>query len=134
MKVLPRILIAGGGSGSGKTTVTCALLSLFIRRGLKVAAFKCGPDYIDPMFHREMLGANSSNLDLFILGEDTARRLLLENSRNSDIAVLEGVMGFYDGVGGNTTEASSWHLSQVSETPVLLVENCKGQSLTLAAR
>jgi cobyrinic acid a,c-diamide synthase len=126
-------MVAGGGSESGKTTITCALLSAFMRRGLKTAAFKCGPDYIDPMFHRETQGCHSANLDLFMLNEDTALRLLLENSAGRDIAVLEGVMGFYDGVGGNTMEASAWHLSSVTGTPVLLVENCKGQSLTAAA-
>lgn len=132
MMRLPRIMVSGGGSGSGKTTLTCALLAIFSRRGLKTAAFKCGPDYIDPMFHRETQGTPSSNLDLYMLGEDAVRSLLLENG--ADIAVLEGVMGFYDGVGGGTAEASSWHLSCLTETPVLLVEDCKGQSLTAAAR
>jgi cobyrinic acid a,c-diamide synthase len=127
-------MIAGGGSGSGKTTISCALLAIFMRRGLKTSAFKCGPDYIDPMFHREALGANSTNLDLFMLGEDAVQRILLENSRDSDIALLEGVMGFYDGAGGSTAKASAWDLSQVTSSPVLLVENCKGQSLTAAAR
>jgi cobyrinic acid a,c-diamide synthase len=108
-------------------------MAAFMRRGLKTAAFKCGPDYIDPMFHRETLGAHSVNLDLFMLGEDTALKLLIENSLNCDIAVLEGVMGFYDGLSGCSAEASSWHLSQAAETPVLLVENCEGQSLTIAA-
>jgi cobyrinic acid a,c-diamide synthase len=126
-------MIAGGGSESGKTTLTCALLEVFRRRGLKTAAFKCGPDYIDPMFHRETQGSHSSNLDLFMLDDDTALSLLAENSAGCDIAVLEGVMGFYDGVGGLTAEASAWHLSELTETPVILVENCKGRSLTAAA-
>jgi cobyrinic acid a,c-diamide synthase len=133
MKPPARIMIAGGGSGSGKTTVSCALMAAFMRRGLKTAAFKCGPDYIDPMFHRETLGTHSTNLDLFMLGEDGALKLLIENSLGCDIAVLEGVMGFYDGVGGGTTTASSRHLSEAAETPVLLVENCESQSLTIAA-
>jgi cobyrinic acid a,c-diamide synthase len=127
-------MVAGGGSESGKTTFTCALLAALRRRGLKTAAFKCGPDYIDPMFHRETQGSHSSNLDLFMLDDETALRLLLENSAGCDIAVLEGVMGFYDGVGGSTAEASAWHLSELTETPVVLVENCKGQSLTAAAK
>jgi cobyrinic acid a,c-diamide synthase len=127
-------MIAGGGSGSGKTTLSCALLALFARRGLKTSAFKCGPDYIDPMFHRETLNTHSANLDLFMMDEETVRRLLLENSVGRDIALIEGVMGFYDGVGGNTADASSWHLSEASGTPVLFVENCKGRSLTMAAQ
>jgi cobyrinic acid a,c-diamide synthase len=126
-------MVAGGGSNSGKTTLTCALLALFSRRGLATAAFKCGPDYIDPMFHRETQGARSSNLDLYILGPDTVLDLLLENSARADIAVLEGAMGFYDGVGGSDGEASAWHLSELTGTPVLLVEDCKGQALTVAA-
>lgn len=133
MTILPRIMVAGSGSESGKTTLTCALLAVFKRRGLKTAAFKCGPDYIDPMFHRETQGGHSSNLDLYMLDDDTALRLLLENSAGCDIAVLEGVMGFYDGVGGSTAEASAWRLSELTETPVILVENCKGASLTAAA-
>ena len=75
---LPRLLVAAPASGSGKTTVTCALLRAFQRRGLDPCAFKCGPDYIDPMFHREVLGLPSRNLDLFFSGEDQARALLAD--------------------------------------------------------
>lgn len=76
MRAIPRILIAGTGSGCGKTTVTCALLQALVNRNLRVRACKCGPDYIDPMFHRHIVGRSSSNLDLFLLGPDTVRRLL----------------------------------------------------------
>ena len=75
----PRLLLAGIGSGCGKTTVTTALLRALQRRGVPLAAFKCGPDYIDPMFHSRVIGAKSRNLDLFFLGEETTRRLLAEN-------------------------------------------------------
>ena len=95
----PRILIAGTGSGCGKTTVTCALLGALKARGLVVASFKCGPDYIDPMFHSEILGTPSRNLDLFLMGEKGVRYSLAENGKNADISVVEGVMGFYDGAG-----------------------------------
>jgi cobyrinic acid a,c-diamide synthase len=131
---LPRLCIAAGSSGSGKTTFTCGLLGALIRRGLKPASFKCGPDYIDPMFHREVTGAPSANLDLFFFNEGVMRYLLHENTRGRDIAVLEGVMGFYDGLGGSSTEGSTWHIAEASETPVLLVENCAAVSLTAAAR
>ena len=71
---IPRILIAAPGSGSGKTLLTCALLRLFQRKGIRAAAFKCGPDFIDPMFHKKVLGTPSRNLDLYLAGEDGVRR------------------------------------------------------------
>ena len=129
---LPRLLVAAPASGSGKTTVTCALLRAFQRRGLEPCAFKCGPDYIDPMFHREVLGLPSRNLDLFFSGEDQACALLSSAGRGHGVAVLEGVMGCYDGVGG-TERASSWHLAQATGTPILLVVRPQGAALTLAA-
>ncbi|GHV83067.1 cobyrinate a,c-diamide synthase [Spirochaetia bacterium] len=131
---VPRIMIAAESSGAGKTTFVCALLAAFKRRGIKARSFKCGPDYIDPMFHREALGTPSSNLDLFLMNTQITLELLAKNSSNADIAVLEGVMGFYDGLGGSSAEASAWHLSQETGTPVLLIVDCKGASLTAAAR
>jgi cobyrinic acid a,c-diamide synthase len=131
---LPRICIAAGASGSGKTTFACGLLGALIRRGLKPIAFKCGPDYIDPMFHREAIGTPSSNLDLFFFDEETMKHLIHENARGRDIAVVEGVMGFYDGQGGASTTGSAWHIADATETPVLLIENCAAVSVTAAAR
>ena len=100
---LPRILLTAGASGSGKTLITCGLLEAFRRRGKKVTAFKCGPDYIDPMFHTRVLEMKSRNLDTFFADRETVRYLLAKNGRGSDLAVLEGVMGYYDGVGGIST-------------------------------
>ena len=97
---MKRILIAGTHSGCGKTTVTCALLTALKRRGLRISAFKCGPDYIDPMFHREVIGVPSYNLDSFFCDDDTLKYLLHEHGAESDISVIEGVMGFYDGADG----------------------------------
>jgi cobyrinic acid a,c-diamide synthase len=131
---VPRLCIAAGSSGSGKTTLTCGLLKALMNRGLLPASFKAGPDYIDPLFHREVIGAPSSNLDLFLLGEETVRRLLGDNSRGRDLALLEGVMGFYDGLGGADAEASTWRLAQATGTPVVLVEDCRGASLSAVAR
>jgi cobyrinic acid a,c-diamide synthase len=131
---LPRICIGADASGSGKTTLTCAILRALRNRRLEPAAFKCGPDYIDPLFHREVTGTPSSNLDLYFFDEATVKYLLRENSPGKDIAVIEGVMGYYDGLGGAVTDASTWHLAAVTETPVILVENCGGASLTIAAR
>ena len=130
---IPRIMFAGTNSGSGKTTITCAILKALINSGLKPTAFKCGPDYIDPMFHTEVIGTKSRNLDLFMLSEDVCKYLLVKNAAGSDVSVIEGVMGYYDGVGGNNTDFSSYHLSKVTKTPCVLIVNCEGASLSLAA-
>ncbi len=129
----PRLMIAGTSSGSGKTTVTCGLLSALAARGLNIASFKCGPDYIDPMFHSEVIGAKSRNLDLFMADENTARYLLCKNAAGCDAAVLEGVMGYYDGLAGKSTEASSWAVAKATQTPAVLVVDCKGMSVSAAA-
>lgn len=129
---IPRLLLAAPASGSGKTTLTCALLRVLERRGLSPCAFKCGPDYIDPMFHRSVLGLPSRNLDLFFSTPDEVRRNLARGARGRGAAVIEGVMGYYDGVGGGD-RASSWHLAQVTQTPTILVAEPKGSALTLAA-
>ena len=99
MSKTPRLLLCAPASGGGKTTVTCAILQALVDRGMRPVAFKCGPDYIDPMFHSEIIGAKSRNLDLFFLGADTTCRLLAENTAGSSLAVVEGVMGYYDGIG-----------------------------------
>lgn len=95
-------MLAAPSSGSGKTALACALLAALQKRGLAPCAFKCGPDYIDPMFHRSVLGVESHNLDLFLCGEDAARALYARHAAGHGAAVVEGVMGFYDGVGGVT--------------------------------
>lgn len=128
------LLLAAPASGSGKTAVTCALLAAFAKRGLSPCAFKCGPDYIDPMFHRSVLGVESHNLDLFLCGEDRLCTLYERNLSSHGAAVCEGVMGFYDGVAGTTTEASAWYVASTLKLPVLLVLRPKGSSLTLAAQ
>ncbi|MDR0562217.1 MAG: cobyrinate a,c-diamide synthase [Spirochaetaceae bacterium] len=133
-KTIPRVCIAAGSSGSGKTTFTCGLLRALIRRNRIPAAFKCGPDYIDPMFHRKVAGSFSANLDLFFFDRKTIRRLLWEHTCGKDIAVLEGAMGFYDGLGGTTTQASAWDIARATDTPVILVEDSRALSVSLAAR
>ena len=129
---LPRFMIIAPGSGTGKTTLVCGVLKALIEKGLNVAAFKSGPDYIDPMFHSRVIGAKSRNLDLFMLGEDTARMLVAKNAAHADVAVFEGAMGFYDGM-GKTTEASAYELACTCDTPVVLVVNGKGAALSIAA-
>ena len=129
-----RMLIAAPASGSGKTSVTCALLTALQKRGLAPCAFKCGPDYIDPMFHRSVLGVESSNLDLFLSDEETLRAWFARNTAGHKAVVCEGVMGLYDGVGGVTDRDSAWHVAQTLDLPVILVVRPKGTSLTLAAQ
>ena len=130
---IPRILLAAGASGSGKTLITCGLLQALVNRNLTVASFKCGPDYIDPMFHSRVIGAKSANLDTFFTSPEVTRYLLSENAANCEIAVMEGVMGYYDGVAGTTTQASAYDLASVTDTPVILIVNSKGMSVSLAA-
>ncbi len=129
-----RMLIAAPASGSGKTSVTCALLTAFQKRGLSPCAFKCGPDYIDPMFHRSVLGVESANLDLFLSDEEILRARFARAAAGHGAVVCEGVMGLYDGVGGVTDRASAWHVARTLELPVILVARPKGTSLTLAAQ
>ena len=130
---IPRILLAAGSSGSGKTLITCGLLEALVERGLKTASFKCGPDYIDPMFHSRVIGTKSRNLDTFFTGSEVTKYLLTRNARDCEIAVMEGVMGFYDGVAGTTTTASAYDLAKVTNTPVILIVNSRGMSVSLAA-
>ena len=130
---VPRLLIAGTNSGCGKTTVVCALLQALVERKLRVGAFKCGPDYIDPMFHSRIIGAKCSNLDLFFFEENTARALLARNSADCDISIMEGVMGYYDGMGLTDVKASSYDMARVTDTPVILVVKAKGASLSVLA-
>ena len=130
---IPRILLAAGASGSGKTLITCGLLQALVNRGLKVASFKCGPDYIDPMFHSRVIGTRSRNLDTFFTDGDRIRYLLAKNASDCEIAVMEGVMGYYDGVGGITSRASAYDLASTTDTPVILIVNSRGMSVSLAA-
>ena len=128
-----QFLLAAPRSGSGKTTMTCALLMALKRRGCAPCAFKSGPDYIDPMFHRAVLGVESRSLDLFFSAPETVRALYAKGAAGHGAAVCEGAMGFYDGLGGVSDRASAWHLADTLGLPVLLVVVPKGQSLTLAA-
>lgn len=127
-------LMAAPASGSGKTALTCAMLEALRRRGLNPCAFKCGPDYIDPMFHRSVLEVDSHNLDLFLAEPEQVEKLYARYAQGHGASVVEGVMGFYDGLGGSTPEASAWHLADTLNLPVVLVLRPKGASLTLAAQ
>ncbi len=130
-----RLLIAAPSSGSGKTLITCGLLEILKRRGMRPVACKCGPDYIDPMFHRYVLGIPGRNLDGFFVSAEEIRNSLFSamDREQADIAVLEGVMGYYDGLGGISLKASSWDIASATGTPAVLILNCRGVSLSAAA-
>ena len=128
-----QFMITAPSSNTGKTAVTCGLLSLLERKGLRPCAFKCGPDYIDPMFHRSVMGIQSNNLDIFLAGEDGVKKVFHTYSKGHDAAVCEGVMGYYDGRSSASTEASAWHVASLLEIPAILVVRPKGSALTLAA-
>lgn len=130
---IPRLILAGTNSGCGKTTMVCALLQALVNRGLKTGAFKCGPDYIDPMFHSRIIGAKSANLDLHFFSPNTLRYLLAKNGADRDISVIEGVMGYYDGAGLTSTKGSTYEVAQVTDSPVVLVVGAKGASLSVLA-
>ena len=127
---MKRFLIAGTNSGCGKTTVTCAILSALIARGIMPTAFKCGPDYLDPMFHRTVSGATAYNLDPYFLDGEGLRCHL--SSHAGEISVIEGAMGYYDGIAA-TDEASAYTVARETGTPVLLVISAKGAGSSLGA-
>ena len=128
----PRVMIAGTSSGSGKTTAVCAVLSLLKRRGIDVCAYKCGPDYLDPTFHETVTGVPCTNLDPFFCDADLLDHLLYDNAAER-LAVIEGVMGYYDGTGQTGTDNSSYTAAALTKTPVILVVNAKGASASLLA-
>lgn len=129
---VPRIVISAPKSGSGKTLVAVSMMKAFSVQGKKVAAFKCGPDYIDPMFHREILKVPSRNLDLFFTGEKETRDLFLRGN-TADISIIEGVMGLYDGLGGTQEEASTYALARALKAPVILVVDARGMARSVLA-
>ncbi|RLG29699.1 cobyrinate a,c-diamide synthase [Methanosarcinales archaeon] len=128
---MPAILIAGTHSGVGKTTVAMALMAAFARR-YAVAPFKVGPDYIDPSHHTAICGRPSRNLDTFMMGEDGVRETFSRAAAGTDICVIEGAMGLYDGMGSDDT-ASAAHVARVLGLPVILVVDVKGVSRSAAA-
>ena len=128
-----RLVLAAPASGSGKTTITCGVLQALRDRGRRVAAFKCGPDYIDPMFQERVIGVPSGTLDLFFSGPETLRRLFLRNAAGAELSVIEGVMGYYDGLGAATDAASTYRVAEALAAPVVLIVDARGQSLSALA-
>lgn len=127
-------LITAGSSGSGKTSVVVGLLSLLQKKGYNVGSFKCGPDYIDPMFHRAVMGVESHNLDLFLASADRVKEFYQRYSAGKTAVICEGAMGYFDGLGGITDEASAWQVADTLDLPVIAVIDAKGASLSIAAQ
>ncbi|WP_053956630.1 cobyrinate a,c-diamide synthase [Inediibacterium massiliense] len=130
---LPRFVLAGTQSGVGKTTVSIGIMAALTRRGINIAPFKVGPDYIDPAFHTFVTNNKSRNLDSWLLEEDTIKRLFIKNARGK-ISIIEGVMGLYDGYGTSKDEGSTAHVSKILKSPVILIANGKGVSTSAAAQ
>lgn len=130
---IPRLLVAGVASGVGKTTVTVALARALTARGLRVAMFKCGPDYLDPTYHRRAAGRASHNLDAWMMGREAVRDTFASASAGCDLALIEGVMGLYDGVDPRSSEGSSAEIARMLEAPVLLVLDAAGMARSVAA-
>lgn len=128
---LPRIMIAAPGSGSGKTIITCGILSLLKNEGTDIASFKCGPDYIDPMFHRSVIGVPGGNLDAFFSSDEELRSILAASEHEA--AVIEGVMGIYDGISGagEGRTGSCYEVAGATGTPVILAVDVSGMGQTM---
>ncbi len=129
----PRLLFAAPASGSGKTTLVCGLLRALKNRGQAVRSFKCGPDFIDPLFHETVVGVPSGTLDLFFGAEEQLRGLFCRHAARAEISLIEGVMGYYDGLGAATDRASSYEVAKALDAPVVLVVDGRGQSLSALA-
>ncbi|WP_218091605.1 cobyrinate a,c-diamide synthase [Paenibacillus solanacearum] len=127
------IVIAGTGSGAGKTTVTLGIMAALQRKGLRVQGFKCGPDYIDPTYHRAVTGRASRNVDGWMLPHEAVREIYCRASADADIAVIEGVMGLYDGKDPLSNAGSTAEISLLLQSPVLLVLNCQSMARSAAA-
>jgi cobyrinic acid a,c-diamide synthase len=131
--LIPRLVIAGTASGVGKTTTTVALTRALRASGLRVAVFKCGPDYLDPTYHARASGSPSQNLDGWMMGKDAVRATFARASQGADIALIEGVMGLYDGASPTGQEGSTAEIAKWLEAPVVLVVDAGGMARSIAA-
>lgn len=131
--MVPRLVIAGTGSGVGKTTVTVGLARALRARGLRVALFKCGPDYLDPTYHARAGGSPSHNLDGWMMGRDAALATFRRVARGADIALVEGVMGLFDGASATGEQGSTAEMAKWLRAPVVLVCDASGMARSVAA-
>lgn len=132
MSKRPAVAIAATGSGRGKTTIVCALLAAYARRGLRPRAFKCGPDYIDPLFHERALGIASKNLDPFFTDSSTTRELFAFDN-DAPLSIIEGVMGLYDGYAPTSDAGSTYELAGTLGSPIVLVVDARGMARSALA-
>ncbi len=130
---IPRVVVAATGSGVGKTTATVGLIAALLSRGLRVAAFKCGPDYLDPTYHRRAAGVTSHNLDGWMMGRDAVLATFMRASRGFDIAIIEGMMGLFDSATPTGDEGSTAEIAKWLSAPVLLVTDASGMARSIAA-
>ena len=129
----PRLVIAGTNSGVGKTTVTAALCGALRSLGLRVAVFKCGPDYLDPTYHARAAGVRSQTLDAWMMGREGVLSTFAKSALDSDIALIEGVMGLFDGVEPTSNAGSTAEIANWLQAPDLLVIDASGMSRSVAA-
>ncbi|AXN41135.1 cobyrinic acid a,c-diamide synthase [Peribacillus butanolivorans] len=128
-----RLVIAGTGSGVGKTTLTIGIMAALQKKGYTVQGFKCGPDYIDPTYHTAVTGRTSRNLDSWMFEHNIVREILNKASIGADISIIEGVMGFFDGKNPLSNTGSTAEISMITESPVLLIVNCASMARSAAA-
>ena len=129
---IPRLVVAGATSGVGKTSITSAIIYGIKKRGYSVQAFKVGPDYIDPSYLSAISGNDTRNLDVWLMGENELVQSFVKNSA-SDISIIEGVMGYYDGFGGKTNYASTHHVASLVKSPTILVLDASKAARSIAA-
>ena len=129
---IPRLVISGSTSGVGKTSITCAIIYGLKKRGHTIQPFKVGPDYIDPSYLSSISNNETKNLDVWLMGKNELMKSFV-NSSTSDISIIEGVMGYYDGFGGKTNHASTHHVATLLKSPVILVLDASKTSRSIAA-
>jgi len=129
---IPRLVVAGATSGVGKTSITSAIIYGIKKRGYSVQAFKVGPDYIDPSYLSTISGNDTRNLDVWLMGENELVQSFVKNSA-SDISIIEGVMGYYDGFGGKTNYASTHHVASLVKSPTVLILDASRTARSIAA-
>src|SRR4051812_24785519 len=128
-----RFVLAGTGSGVGKTTLTIGIMRALMKHGLTVQGFKCGPDYIDPTYHTAVTKRPSRNIDSFMMTHEVVRAIVARASQDADVAIIEGVMGFYDGKSPLSNEGSAAHISEITKSPVILIVNAASMARSVAA-
>ena len=129
---IPRIVIAGATSGVGKTSITCSIIYALRRKGFSVQPFKVGPDYIDPSYLSSISNNDTFNLDVWLMGKSNLLSSFISNSK-SDVSVIEGVMGYYDGFGGDSNYASTHHVASITKSPVILILDASKTARSIAA-